>query len=348
MCLAIFAVIAFAYYPVIMYNYSAYHRVRAHAGDTQFSKFQAALHIFFVLHHAAKVAFMLLCSMKTIKDVFDAYRQELSTIYDVNEISAITLLVINDICEISNAKIKAFPEVELTAEQFNRLASTLIDLKTGRPVQYILGHTEFYGLNFNVNPSVLIPRPETEELVEWALESVGDLKLAVGSILDIGTGSGCIAISLKKNLPVFNVSAIDISADALKTATSNAQLNNVDIQFVNADILNLNSEIEIPKSEIIISNPPYVTLHDKTQMHNNVTDFEPHTALFVPEDDPLLFYRAIADFALNNLSPGGLLFFEINESLGAETVELLANKGFKNIELRKDMSGRDRMIKATN
>jgi len=286
--------------------------------------------------------------MKTIKDVFDAYRQELSIIYDANEISAITLLVISDICEISNAKIKAFPELELTGDQSKRLASVLAELKTGRPVQYILGHTEFYGLPFNVNPSVLIPRPETEELVEWVLESLGSQRLAVGSILDIGTGSGCIAISLKKNLPGFNVSAIDISADALATAASNAQLNNVDVQFINADILNLNSEIETPNSEIIVSNPPYVTLHDKTQMHTNVTDFEPHTALFVPEDDPLLFYRAIADFALTNLKPHGLLFFEINENLGAETVELLTNKGFKNIELRKDMSGRDRMIKAEN
>ena len=291
---------------------------------------------------------MLLCSMKTIKDVFDAYRQELSIIYDVNEIGAITLLVISDICEISNAKIKAFPEFELTPEQSNRLASILTELKTGRPVQYILGHTEFYGLPFNVNPSVLIPRPETEELVEWVLESVSSEQLAVGSILDIGTGSGCIAISLKKNLPGFKVSAIDISADALATAASNAKLNNVDIQFINADILNQNSHISNLTSQIsiLISNPPYVTLHDKTQMHNNVTDFEPHTALFVPEDDPLLFYRAIGDVALSNLSPGGLLFFEINENLGAETVELVANKGFKNIELRRDLSGRDRMIRA--
>ena len=290
---------------------------------------------------------MLLCCMKTIKDVFTAYRQELSTLYDDNEVSATTLLVISDVCNISNAKIKAFPEFEISFEQSETLNTILAELKTGKPVQYILGHTEFYGLQFNVNPSVLIPRPETEELVEWVLQSVSSLKLAVGSILDIGTGSGCIAISLKKNLPGFKVSAIDISPDALATAASNAKLNDVDIQFIKADILtqshisNLTSQISL-----IISNPPYVTLLDKTQMHANVTDFEPHTALFVPEDDPLIFYRAIADFALTNLVSGGLLFFEINESLGAETVTLLHDKGFKNIELRKDMSGRDRMIKA--
>jgi len=268
--------------------------------------------------------------------------------YDTNEIEAITLLVINEICNLSKAKIKAFPETEIPVEQSEKLNHILEELKTGKPVQYILGKTEFYGLPFYVNPSVLIPRPETEELVEWTLESVGSFKLAVGSILDVGTGSGCIAISLKKNLSGFKVSAIDISAEALQTATSNATLNNVDIEFINADILNPKSEIEIPKYEIIVSNPPYVTLHDKTQMHTNVTDFEPHTALFVPENDPLLFYKAIADFAITNLTENGLLFFEINESYGQQTIELLNDKGFKNIELRKDMSGRDRMVKAVN
>lgn len=284
--------------------------------------------------------------MKTIKDVFENYKSVLKSIYDANEIEAITLLVINKICNLSKAKIKAFPEIEISPQQIDELTNILEELKRGKPVQYILGKTEFYGLPFNVNPSVLIPRPETEELVEWVIELVGPSKLAVGSILDIGTGSGCIAISLKKNLPQFSVSAIDISPEALQTAASNAKLNNVDIQFIKADILNLNSEIEIPKPEIIVSNPPYVTLHDKTKMHTNVIDFEPHTALFVPENDPLIFYKAIADFAITNLTESGVLFLEINESYGNETVELLAAKDFKNIELRKDMSGRDRMIKA--
>ena len=285
--------------------------------------------------------------MKTIKDVFDNYRRELKDVYETNETEALTLLVINEICKISKAKIKAFPEIELSTEQAEALNNTVKELKTGRPVQYILGRTEFYGLPFNVNPSVLIPRPETEELVEWVIGSVGSWQLAVGNMLDIGTGSGCIAISLKKNLPGFKVSAIDISADALQTAASNANLNKVDIEFIEADILNFKSEIGIAKSEIIISNPPYVTPHDKTRMHNNVTDFEPHTALFVPENDPLIFYNAIADFAITHLTQSGLLFFEINESYGKETVELLAHKGFTNIELRKDLSGRDRMISAS-
>ena len=166
-----------------------------------------------------------------------------------------------------------------------------------------------------------------------------------GQYLDIGTGSGCIAISVKKNLPEFKVSAIDISSDALETAKENAALNKVDIDFLKADILN-KFEIEDSKFEIIISNPPYVTLNDKTEMHINVIDFEPHTALFVPHEDPLIFYKAIADFAVENLVPNGLLFFEINASYGEEVVQLLTEKGFKYIELRKDMSERDRMIKA--
>ena len=287
---------------------------------------------------------MLLCCMKTIKEVFSAYKQALGALYDASEIEALTLLVVSEICGLSKAKIKAFPETEIAQTQYEKLNATLTRLKTGEPVQYILGHTEFYGLPFKVNPSVLIPRPETEELVEWAL-AVGSGQLAVGSILDIGTGSGCIAISLKKNLPDAQVSAIDISTQALATAKQNAELNEVEINFIEGDILNIKSEI--PKSGIIISNPPYVTLKDKKQMHTNVNDFEPHTALFVPDNDPLIFYKAIADFALKNLSENGKLFFEINESLGNETVELLKGKGFKNIDLRKDMSGRDRMVMGT-
>jgi release factor glutamine methyltransferase len=299
--------------------------------------------------HAAKVAFMLLCCMITIKDVFEDYRQQINGIYDINETEAITLLVIAEVTGMSRASVKAFPERELNAEQFEQLKNTLAELKTGKPVQYILGVTEFYGLPFKVNPYVLIPRPETEELIEWILSSEGESLNMKGerlSVLDIGTGSGCIAISLKKNLRNADVSAIDISEGALQTAKENAVLNEVNVNFIQADILNINPTNDGVQYAVIVSNPPYVTLDDKKQMHSNVTDFEPHTALFVPEHDPLIFYRAIADFALNNLIANGLLYFEINENLGKETVELLADKGFKNIELRKDMSGRDRMIKA--
>ena len=289
---------------------------------------------------------MLLCCMKTIQDVFALFKQSLGSVYDANEIEAVTLLVINEISGLSKGQIKAFPEKEIIVEQAEKLDEILSRLKTGEPVQYILGYTEFYGLPFKVNPSVLIPRSETEELVEWVLNSV-EGKYSKASILDIGTGSGCIAISLKKNLTGALVSAIDISVDALETAKQNADLNGVDVSFIQADILNPSTYNSQTSISIIISNPPYVTLYDKMQMHTNVTDFEPHSALFVPDEDPLIFYKAIADFALDHLTENGLLFLEINESLGMETVELLKKKGFKNIELREDMSGRDRMIKGT-
>jgi release factor glutamine methyltransferase len=283
--------------------------------------------------------------MKSIVDISKAFQKALSGVYDEKEIASLCNIVLSDVASISSSKAKALPELELSAEHLNSIDKILAELKIGKPIQYILGHTEFFGLDFKVNPSVLIPRPETEELVEWVISSVGSFELAAGNILDIGTGSGCIAISLKKNLPGFSVSAMDIAPDALQTAKANAESNQVEIDFVQNDILNNKFEIEHSKFEIIVSNPPYVTFADKRQMHTNVTDFEPHIALFVPEDDPLIFYKAIADFALNNLENGGMLFFEINENYGKQIVDLLNNKSFKNIELRKDMSGRNRMIK---
>lgn len=285
--------------------------------------------------------------MKTIKDVFAVFKRGLLRLYDTGEIEALTLMIISDISMVSKAQVKAFPEKNITQAQAEKFNNILQRLQTGEPVQYILGYTEFYGLPFKVSPAVLIPRPETEELVEWVLTSASNSKFAFGHILDVGTGSGCIAISLKKNLPNSQVSAIDISIDALDVASQNSDLNNVKVSFIKADILNLKPQISDLKFDIIVSNPPYVTQDDKTQMHINVTDFEPHTALFVSEDDPLIFYNAIAGFAIQNLATSGVVFFEINEGLSKETIELLENKGFKNIELRKDMSGRDRMIKAT-
>lgn len=285
---------------------------------------------------------MLLCYVKTINEVFLTFRQELNNLYNNNETEALTLWVVSEIMELSKATIKAFPEKELTVLQQELSLSILMELKTGKPLQYILGYTEFYGLRFVVNPAVLIPRPETEELVEWILNSVGTEK---PSILDIGTGSGCIPISLKKNLPNAHISAIDISPEAIQTAKINAQLNEVQIDFIEADILNY-PQRTTQNLQLIVSNPPYVTPADKAQMHLNVVDYEPHTALFVSQDDPLLFYKAIADFVVANLAPNGMLFLEINESYGQETIDLLNSKGFKNIELKKDMSGRDRMIKA--
>lgn len=288
---------------------------------------------------------MFLCCMKTVKDVSTRYKQELANVYEPQEIEAISLLVLSELLHTSNAKLKAFPETDITAHT-ERLEGILQELITGKPVQYIFGHTEFYGLPFNVNPSVLIPRPETEELVQWILETIKASPKGTQNILDIGTGSGCIVISLKENTINSQLFAIDISTDALKIAQSNAELNKVDVKFIQADVLSHGIAAQLPHFDIIVSNPPYVTLTDKKQMHHNVTGFEPHTALFVPEEDPLLFYRAIADLAKEKLNPNGLLFFEINEGYGGETVELLTGMSFRNIELRQDLSGRDRMVKA--
>jgi release factor glutamine methyltransferase len=281
--------------------------------------------------------------MKTVQDAFNTFKQMLAPLYDVQEADAITTLVLSELTGYNKAKLKAFPETELTNEQSERLPGILNQLQTGQPLQYILGHTEFYGLKFEVNSNVLIPRPETEELVSWIIENANSSPI---NILDIGTGSGCIAITLKHELKQSTVSAIDISTGALETAKRNATNNQVEVNFIHADILAHENLQLNEKLDVIVSNPPYVTETDKRQMHTNVTDFEPHSALFVPEEDPLLFYNAIADFAIKNLKSNSLLFFEINESYGAATVDMLHDKLFINIELRKDMSGRDRMIKA--
>ncbi|MBW4891645.1 peptide chain release factor N(5)-glutamine methyltransferase [Mucilaginibacter sp. HMF5004] len=285
-----------------------------------------------------------------ISDALQLFTESLSAVYDKDEIDSIKYLVLSDILQTSKAKLHAFPDEKLDEATVQKFQQIIQKLQTGEPVQYILGHTEFYGLPFKVNPSVLIPRPETEELVEWVLSESQKLKVKsqkFDSILDIGTGSGCIPIALKKHLPQTQVTSVDISAIALQTAKQNAELNEVEVQFIEADILNPTHNPQLAtRNSIIISNPPYVTEHEQLEMHTNVLNHEPHNALFVPDNDPLIFYRVIADFALQHLEPNGLLFFEINENLGKETIELLAGKGFKNIELRQDMRGKDRMIKA--
>lgn len=287
---------------------------------------------------------MFICCMKTVKDAFELFKPVLNKIYSKEETEAVTLLVLNDITGYNKAKIKAFPETTLKKNEIEKLQVALERLATGEPVQYILGHTNFYGLDFKVNASVLIPRSETEELVQWIIETTGDKR---ANIIDIGTGSGCIPVTLKHNLPQSKLCAIDISEAALATARDNALLNDTEVEFLLADILKYNELHFAEKFDVVVSNPPYVTETDKLQMHNNVTGFEPHTALFVPEQDPLIFYNVIADFALQHIKPNGQLFFEINESYGAEMIELLESKGFTDIELRKDMSGRDRMIRGT-
>ena len=281
--------------------------------------------------------------------------QELSAIYDEKEIESFFYLLLESYHGKKRIDLALNPEMEMDASQLVKWESALSELKNQKPIQYIIGETEFYGLPFLVNENTLIPRPETEELVELII--VENSKSAVESlkILDIGTGSGCIAISLAKNLPNAEVFAVDVSEKALAVAQKNAENNKVKVNFVNANILsvtNLNelstSNFQVPTHfDIIVSNPPYVRNLEKAEIKPNVLEFEPHLALFVEDTDALLFYRKIAHLASKNLAQNGKLFFEINQYLGKETVGLLENLGFKSIELKKDIYGNDRMIQST-
>jgi len=278
----------------------------------------------------------------------------LKNIQDEQEIESFFFILTEYLHNLKRVDVALNPNFKLSDEEVNKWNAILAELLQEKPIQYITGEAWFYGLQFEVNENALIPRPETEELVEWIIESqkskVQSQKL---EILDIGTGTGCIPISLKANLPQANVLAIDVSVKALTVAKKNAQSNKVEVNFIEANILEVedlsqltSSIIHHPSSyNIIVSNPPYVRNLEKQEIKKNVLDFEPHLALFVEDTDALLFYRKIAQLALKNLSPNGLLFFEINQYLGKETVELLKNLGFKNIELKKDMYGNDRMIR---
>lgn len=280
------------------------------------------------------------------KEFIDA----LSTIYDTQEAKSLTWLSINAVCKLERAKYLSMRDDEVPESEKIKLLEILEQLKSGAPLQYILGETEFYNLMFKVNPSVLIPRPETEELVDWALITIREMngETEALKIIDFGTGSGCIPISIKKYIPLADISAVDISQDALNTAKINSDLNNTEINFIQNDILNLkNQEVIDNQYDIIISNPPYVRDSEKLEMHQNVINFEPHTALFVPDNDALRFYSAIANFTSEHLKKSGFLFLEINEKLGKETSELLKNADLKTVEIRQDMYGKDRMIKAS-
>ncbi|WP_379091624.1 peptide chain release factor N(5)-glutamine methyltransferase [Pedobacter sp. UC225_65] len=283
-----------------------------------------------------------------LKYLANSFKTTLNSIYDEDEAHAIFLMAIEEVLQYSKGDYQLKKEEVLSETNTIKLEGILTELSTGRPVQYVLGKSHFYGLTFKVNESVLIPRPETEELVEWIV-SVCNMQFAADqqslNILDIGTGSGCIAIALKKHLPMARISALDIAEDSLALAQENALLNQVDVEFIHDDILNPQPSTLQLKPTIIVSNPPYIKEDEKQDMHHNVLVHEPHRALFVSNEHPLIFYHAISDFALKNLAVNGFLFFEINEFLGKQTIDLLASKGFENIELRKDMQGKDRMIR---
>lgn len=269
------------------------------------------------------------------------FKESIVNLYGEEETQSFFYLLAEAYLPISKAEIPLNLQRQLTDEELLLLKNALSRLQNEEPIQYILGKTEFYGLPFDVNPSVLIPRPETEELVDWIIKTDHS---SHPTILDIGAGSGCIAVSLAKNLPKATVFAMDISEKAIEVAKKNAIINQVSVAFIKENILEVN---QLPQMfDIIVSNPPYVRENKKQLMQNNVVKNEPHLALFVPDADPLLFYKKIISLAKTHLKPGGNLYFEINEAYGKETVNLLINSGFMQVELKKDFYGKDRMIKA--
>lgn len=285
---------------------------------------------------------MKIDSMK-IKEYKTKFTTELLPFYDEMEAESFFYLILENQRQLRRIDLALDIDLVFSKEEILIWDAILEKLQLEIPIQYIIGTTHFYGSEFNVNENVLIPRPETEELVEWIISSSVNMPNFKNiKILDIGTGSGCIAISLAKNIPNAEVFAIDVSDKALATAKENAVLNKVTVAFIQRNILETN-DLE-QQFDIIVSNPPYVRNLEKAEIKPNVLANEPHLALFVEDNDALIFYRKIAELATKNLSPGGKLFFEINQYLGKETVELLEKMNFKNIELRKDIYENERMI----
>jgi release factor glutamine methyltransferase len=276
--------------------------------------------------------------MKSFKQYI---KNELSEIYSEEELHIFSFLILEKVTGFSKTQVLANSGFILSENQRTDAVKISSRLKNSEPIQYILGECDFYGLKFKVNTAVLIPRPETEELMQWIIKDL-PLSPLKGELLDIGTGSGCIAISLKKEFPDLTVSAMDISSEALKISKENAMLNGVEINFIQSDILKI-SQLD-RKYDLIVSNPPYIPERDKKTMESNVLDFEPHIALFVSDEDPLIFYRKIAELATNHLTENGSLYFEIHNGQGENCKKLLQSLGFKSITLRKDISGIDRMI----
>lgn len=280
-------------------------------------------------------------NIQTIKDIRFYLAKELEKIYQEQEISALANIIIKTVIGITKVHQLYMTEQIVTKQQAGRIINICKELKTGKPIQYILGETSFYDCVIRVTSATLIPRPETEELVDLIIRENRGYQ---GTIIDIGTGSGCIAVALAVNLPGTVVTGIDISDEAIRTARENAQLNNVTVSFVKGDIFSFDSE-RVDKAGIIVSNPPYVRNSEKQFMSKNVLDFEPHSALFVPESDPLIYYRAILKLANKILIHRGRLYFEINEAMGKSIVQLLESSGYTEIQIVADINSKERIIK---
>lgn len=279
-----------------------------------------------------------------LTEIKSYYLTELTKLYGADEAGAMLNLLIEHFFGLKRTDQLLRPQFRLTETEMLKLHFAVKELKKEMPVQYITGEVEFCGMNLKVNPSVLIPRPETEELVDRIVkENVGITQLKV---LDIGTGSGSIALALKKLLAGSDVMALDVSEKSLSVAEDNSRSTALNVEFVKLDILNRQERSRLGIFDLIVSNPPYVTESDKKLMNKNILDNEPYIALFVTDDEPLLFYIAIADFALTHLNRGGQLWFEINEKFGDDIKKLLVNKGFANVKIYSDFRGKDRFISA--
>lgn len=297
-----------------------------------------------------------------LKDLERLFHKELDPIYGTEEVSSFFFMCVDAFFDISRLQLALNIELTITKREQEPIFKALEDLKNNKPIQYILGETEFYGLRFKLNEFTLIPRPETELLVSEILQVIKSKTEFAGNtengkqrlnILDIGTGSGCIAISLAKHLPQANVFALDLSQEALNMAKTNAELNNVQLSFIKADILEWETSEALQRVvtaalqfDIVVSNPPYVRELEKQDMQSNVLDYEPHLALFVKNENPLRFYRAITDFAAIHLKEKGLLYFEINEYLADEMRALVEAGPFECVEIKKDLFMKDRMLSA--
>ncbi len=276
----------------------------------------------------------------TTKALQTQFHKSLSDIYPKSEIDTFFYWIVEEVLQLKRIDVSLNPGFEINQVDLKTIKNHLNRLQQHEPIQYILGQTEFYGMTFKVNSEVLIPRPETEELVEWIVTDIKDQSKK--QILDIGTGSGCIAIALKKKLQSCKVTGIDVSETALNIAFKNAQINGVEIKFIQQDILNLDSLDE--NIDVIVSNPPYVRALEKEMMRDNVLKFEPHQALFVENNDALLFYRKILTLAKKASKPT-YIYFEINQYLSDDLKELLNNEKLTSFTFRKDFKGNDRMLK---
>lgn len=277
----------------------------------------------------------------TILEFKQLFKNKLSILYTDSESAQLYDIFIEKITGLDPFSQRRHLQQQVQPSEEKQLCDVICDLKTGKPYQQILGETEFYGLRFYVDENVLIPRPETEELLELAIEKLKNSGYNSPKIIDIGTGSGVIPIILKKHFPNAQVYSVDFSESALKTAQKNADLHEVLIQFIHSDYLSFELE---EMYDVIISNPPYIGLDEEIEIEDSVKDFEPKIALFSPTSDALIFYRKIAQDAVKNLKKGGWIFLEINQKLGKETLDLYQNENFENAELLKDISGNDRFI----